>query len=125
MSTPDNYPRLRQLEGYHYVETSKNASSTIKTNHPLTNSVFTTALNKLRPKSDCQVQIGNEVVHMITSPGLNPILNTHTDMDETFGTDLSQKLFWIRKGHNFHSLTTQWGKIDKYCWRLQQYLRLD
>jgi hypothetical protein len=60
---------------------------------------------------------------MITSPGLNPILNTHTDMDETFGTDISQKLFLIRKGHNFHSLTTQWGKIDKYCWRLQQYLR--
>jgi hypothetical protein len=35
---------------------------------------------------------------MITSPGRNPILNTHTDVDETFGTDLSGKLFWTRKG---------------------------
>jgi hypothetical protein len=61
---------------------------------------------------------------MITSPGRNPILNTHTDVDETFGTDLSGKLFWTRKGHNLHSLTAQWGKIDQYCWRLQRYLRL-
>jgi hypothetical protein len=61
---------------------------------------------------------------MITSPGRNPIINTHTDVDETFGTDLSGKLFLTRKGHNLHSLTAQWGKIDQYCWRLQGYLRL-
>jgi hypothetical protein len=96
----------------------------IETTHPLTNSTFTKALNKLRPKPDCQIRIGNEALHMITSPGRNPILNTHTDVDETFGTDLSDKLFWTRKGHNLHSLTTQWGKIDQYCWRLQRYLLL-
>ena len=96
----------------------------IKTKHPLTNPTFTQALNKLRPKPDCQIRIGNEALHMITAPGRNPILNTHTDVDETFGTDLSGKLFWTRKGHNLHSLTAQWGKIDQYCWRLQRYLRL-
>jgi hypothetical protein len=65
----------------------------IETNHPLTNLTFTAALNKLRPKPDCQIRMGNEALHMITSPGCNPILNTHTDVDETFGTDLSEKLF--------------------------------
>ncbi len=90
----------------------------IKTTHPLTNPAFTTALNKLRPKSDCQVQIGNEVLHMITLPRCNPILETHTNVDVTFGNDLSHNLFWTRKGHNLHFLTTQWGKIDQYCWRL-------
>ncbi len=96
----------------------------IKTTHPLTNPTFTKALNKLRPRPDCQIRIGNEALHMITSLGRNPILNTHTDVDETFRTDLSDKLFWTRKGHNLHSLTAQWGKIDQYCWRLQRYLRL-
>jgi hypothetical protein len=96
----------------------------IKTTLPLTNPTFTKALNKLRPRPDCQIRIGNEALHMITSPGRNPILNTHTEVDETFGTDLSDKLFWTRKGHNLHSLTAQWEKIDQYCWRLQRYLRL-
>jgi hypothetical protein len=96
----------------------------IETNHPLTNQTFTAALNQLRLKPDCQIRIGNEALHMITSPGRNLILNTHTNVDKTFGTDLSDKLFWTRKGHNLHSLATQWGKIDQYCWRLQRYLRL-
>jgi hypothetical protein len=96
----------------------------IKTTTSLTNSNFTIALNKLRPKPYCQLGIGNEVMHMITSSGTNPFLNTHTDVDETFGTNLSNKLFLIQKGHNFHSLTAQWGKSDQYCWRLHQYLWL-
>jgi hypothetical protein len=96
----------------------------IKTTHPLTNQTFTEALNKLKQRPDCQIRIGNEALHMITSPGRYPILNTHTDVDETFGMDLSDKLFWTRKGHNLHSLTAQWGKINQYCWRLQPYLRL-
>ncbi len=96
----------------------------IETTHPLTNLTFTKALNKLRLRPDCQIRIGNEALHLITSPRRYPILNTHTDVNETFGTDLSDKLFWTRKGHNLHSLTNQWGKIDQYCWRLQQYLRL-
>jgi hypothetical protein len=45
-------------------------------------------------------------------------------VDKTFGTDLSHKLLWITKGHTLHSLTTQWGKIDQNCWRLQLYLHL-
>ncbi len=53
----------------------------IETNYPLTNPAFTAALNKLKPKPDCQIRIGNEALHMITSPGHNPILNTHTDVD--------------------------------------------
>jgi hypothetical protein len=69
----------------------------IKTTHPLTNPAFTTAPNKLRPKLDCQVRIGNKVLHMITLPGCNPITSTHTDVDETFGTDLSQNLFLDQK----------------------------
>ncbi len=50
-------------------------------------------LNNLRPKTDCQLRIGNNIVQIITLPGTNPILNTHTNVDEIFGLDLSHKLF--------------------------------
>ncbi len=65
-----------------HMETSDHASPPIETNHPLTNPTFTAAPNKLRPKPDCQIRIGNEALRMITSPGRNPILNTHTDLDK-------------------------------------------
>jgi hypothetical protein len=132
----NNFEDLTQSDCDHNCSTQTTVTSTstantattlvppIETTHPLTNPTFTKALNKLGPRPDCQIRIGNEALHMITSPGRNQILNTHTDADKTFGTDLSDKLFWTRKGHNLHSLTIQWGKIDQYCWRLQPYLRL-